>query len=642
MPAATVPVTTPPVGPAPTAIVVESTSYLAAVSTIANQTTGTLLENFDLSGTTGGPLPGWIYESGSEFPGANGQLTLAAGKTTPSLAANLQADLNCGATTIQLQVGSSCGLYVAMTRRLGSLYSTSSPDKAMIALNVQTTHPLLATSLRVIDGTGQTLQYPYSPRSLETNAGATWARVKVPIGLSSSYWGGANDGRLYNGITTFSLTAGKSGLVGPSSTLKLDDARLVDSGASVLALSRQASVLKTGVLPSVAGRFTVSSHFNQLSDTELSQAASIGISTVRLDIFWRTAEVGGRFDFSSYDTILKQLSKHGMSALFILAYGHPDHGGGGAPLTNADRAAYVEFARQAALFSKGRNVVALEIWNEPDNGNFWTHGDPDTYAQLLTPARLAIKAADPSRKVINGGPSWVNLPYILRLAKSGALNPLDGFAIHPYRSTAPETFAADISPIKSILSSQGMAAPSIWVTEWGYSSFGSFDRAVYGDGHDPRALARQGVLILRTVLTETALNLPLMTIYELSDAGFNPELREENFGLLTKNGVAKPSFTALKTLYSFTKTRNYIGLVEDVPANVHAMRWDGSDDSVFATWTDSPNVPVTLTVPRAATVTSWSGTSLPTTPTANPATSELKLTEAGGPVFVRFPITTTQ
>lgn len=638
-------VPTNPTTPAPVTSLVssENTAYLAAVTSIATQQAGigTQIESFDSVGTMGSAVGGWIYESGAEFPGARGGLTLVAGENSPSLAANLQADLNCGSTVIQAPVANGCGRYVAMTRRLGSLYALATPSTAMVSMSVQATHPLLSTALRVVDGTGQALQFNYVPRTLETNAGASWAKVMVPVGTSSSYWGGANNGQLYNGITSLSLTAGTPILAAPAASVKVDQIRLLESGATQWALSRQSEVLSAGVLPSTAGRFAIASHFYQISDNELSKAKSVGISIVRIDMFWKTAEVGGRFNFSHYDDVLKQLAKHGMSALFILDYGHPDHGVG-APITPADRAAYAEFGRQAALFAKGRNVIAFEVWNEPDNSKYWTNGDPNTYAQALAASRQAIKSADASRKVINGGASWVNLPYILNLAKTGQLNNLDGFAIHPYRPYAPETFASDMEPIKAILKSQGLTTPSIWVTEWGYSSVGTFDQSVYGNGQDPRARARQAVLVLRNVLTQTALNLPLMTIYELSDSGTDGTEGEHNFGLLTQAGAAKPSYNALQTLYSVTNTRSYKGLVKNVPANVHAMRWDSSSDSVFAVWVDSNNVPLTLSVPRSATVTSWSGATIGITNAANGNTAYFKLSEADGPVFVRIPATVTQ
>lgn len=643
VPVSTVPTTTPtaPAPTSPTTVNVESSTYLAAVSSVSSLTVGTQLETFDTSGSLGGGVTGWLYEPGSEFPGARGGLTLVSGEKTPSLAGNLAVDLNCGGTTYQLALPSGCGKYVAMSRKLGSLFSTATPDTAMISMDVQTSQPLLGTGLRVVDGSGQVLQYKFTARNLETAAGGTWARVMVPVGSSTTYWAGANDGQLHSGITAMSVTATTPTLATPAGNLKVDNVRLVDSGASNLALSRQSALLTNGVLPTVAGRFAVASHFWQLSDKELSQAASVGISVVRIGFDWPTVQSGGTFNFSHYDNILNQLAKHGMKAVVILAYGHPDYGGG-APVTSTSRAAFAEFARQSALFARGRNVIAFEVWNEPDNNNFWAGSDPEAYAQLLGVTRQAIKGADSTRKVINGGPSWVNLPYILKLAKTGQLNSLDGFAIHPYRPWAPETFAADVAPLKAVLSSQGITNPSIWATEWGYASVGLFDTAVYGNGHDPRARARQAVMVLRSVLTQTALNLPLMTIYELSDSGLDPNNGEHNFGLLTKAADPKPAFNALQTLYSFTKTRNYVGLVKDVPANVHAMRWDSSTDSVFAVWVDSTDVPLTLTVPKSATVTSWSGAAVTTTATSNPATAQLKLTEATGPVFVRYSVTVTQ
>lgn len=619
----------------------ESSAYLAAVNSVNQTVHGLQLETFDLLGANGGYPAGWIYEPGNEFPGARGGLSLVPGEASSSLAANLQADLNCGKTTIEATNSSNCGRYVAMSRKLGSLYATPTPDTAMVSMKVQVSHPLLNTSLRVVDATGQTLQLAYTAHNLETASGANWANVVVPIGTATNRWGGANDGVLHGGITYMALLASTPGLSAPPATIKVDSVRLQDDGSSYFGLSRQAPVLTSGVIPSMNGRLAISTHFYQMSDKALSQAASVGISTARLDMFWKFVESGGRFDFTYYDTLLKQFAKHGMSAVFILDYGHPDHGGG-APIAAADRAAYAEFARQAALFAKGRNVVGFEVWNEPDHPKYWTDGNPETYAQALVAARKAIKSVDPTRKVFNGGSSWVNLPYILRLAKAGELSALDGFAIHPYRPWGPETFATDMQAIKAVLTSQGVTKPAIWATEWGYSSYGMFDEAVYGNGHDPRARNRQATQVLRTVLTGTALNLPLLTLYELNDSGATANNGEENFGLLDLNSNPKPAFNALKTLSSFTKTRNYVGLLKDVPANVHALRWDGGDDSVFAVWVDANSVSLTLTLPKSATVTSWSGASVGVAATGNAATSQLKLKETDGPVFIRIPATVTQ
>ncbi len=49
-------------------------------------------------------------------------------------------------------------------------------------------------------------------------------------------------------------------------------------------------------------------------------------------------------------------------------------------------------------------VQLYEIWNEPDNPEFWApHPDAAAYAQLYAAARAAILAADPSARVLVGG-----------------------------------------------------------------------------------------------------------------------------------------------------------------------------------------------------------------------------------------------
>jgi len=61
-----------------------------------------------------------------------------------------------------------------------------------------------------------------------------------------------------------------------------------------------------------------------------------------------------------------------------------------------------------------------------------------------------------------------------------------------------------VTPLGSV---SGSTQP-MWDTEAGYSSYLFLDSARYGNGLDPRALNRQGVLTLRRVLTQLALDAP--------------------------------------------------------------------------------------------------------------------------------------
>lgn len=624
-----------------TARATETDSYLRAVNLVTqnNANIGTLIDGFDASGNNQGPVPGWYYERGQEFPGSNGSLNLVSGAAGSVAAANLNVDLNCGSHAIELTQTRACGRYVAMTRRLPALVPVANAETAVMQLRVRASHPLLAGTLRVVDASGQTLQFRIPTHTPESSTGGDWATVAVPLTRPVSHWGGANDGRLRDGITMISILASAPSLTAPPGTFSVDDIRLLDSGTVGYGVNRQAPVLSTGALPSLARRATVSSRFNHMSDAALKQAAEAGFTNVRLDIFWQLVESRGRFDFAHFDAILNRMAKYGLSAHFILAYGHPEYGTG-APTTDRARAGFLEYARRVAAFSKGRNVSALEVWNEPDNSNFWAGGDPVAYGSLLGATRQAIAEVDPNRRVVNGGPSWVNLSYILRLAQTGQLAKVHGFAIHPYRTAAPETFAGDTLAMKAVLGSQGLNLP-IWSTEWGLSSAGRFDTALFGNGHDARARDRQAVLVLRNYLAQIAQNLPMVTLYELADSGSDPNHPEHNYGLLGAGMVPKPAYTAIKTFNDLAASRRYRGLVADVPANVHAMRWDSTTDSVYTVWVSSVRTTLNLHVPEGATVRSWKGASLATTAATN-GSRTLRLGEADGPVFVVVPNTVTQ
>lgn len=621
-----------------TSVSSESDTYLRSVNMLAQNAahSGTLVDHFDASGVNTGSVPGWFYERGAEFPGSGGSLNLTGGAWNTVAAASLNADLNCGSTAIELSQIGTCGRYVAMTRRLPTLLVVTNSDTAMLQMRIRTSHPLLTGTLRVVDASGQTLQFRLPAHTPESAAGSEWATVAVSLARPMNHWGGANDGRIRNGITTISVLANVPTLTAPAGSIAVDDIRLMDNGVVDYGLSRQAPLAATGVIPTLQGRATVSSRFNHMSDAALKQAADAGFTNVRLDIFWQMVESRGRFDFATFDAILTRMAKYGLSAHFILAYGHPEYGTG-APTSATARAGFLEYARRVTAFAKGRNVSALEVWNEPDNTNFWSGGDPVAYADLLGATRAAIQSVDPARKVVNGGPSWVNLPYILRLAKTGQLAGLSGFAIHPYRTAAPETFGVDALAMKAVLASQGANLP-IWGTEWGLSSAGRFDTALFGNGHDTRARERQAVLVLRNYLAQIGQNLPVLTLYELADSGTDPNHPEHNYGLLSGSMTPKPAYTAIRTFNGFVASRRYAGMLANAPANVHAMRWDSASDAVYTVWVSSVRTTLNLHVPPGATVRNWKGSVVALTSTTN-GTQKLTLNEVDGPVFVVVPHT---
>ncbi|HWE07821.1 MAG TPA: hypothetical protein VG325_00620 [Solirubrobacteraceae bacterium] len=224
---------------------------------------------------------------------------------------------------------------------------------------------------------------------------------------------------------------------------------------------------------------------------QLQAVRATGATIARSDALWEATEpqapVAGRhrYDWGFDDTIAGSLAAHGLTWLPILDYTArwaqsvpgQDHS---PPRSPADYAAYASaFAgRYGAGGSFWRQhpqltplpVRTIEIWNEPDNPEFWTPGpSPAAYASLYLGARNAIDAVDPSVRVIVGGltSAPVFLPAMVR-AQPRLRDHIDGVAIHPYGT--PRVVLARVRDARATLVSLGMASVPLYVTEFGWTT----------------------------------------------------------------------------------------------------------------------------------------------------------------------------
>lgn len=105
------------------------------------------------------------------------------------------------------------------------------------------------------------------------------------------------------------------------------------------------------------------------------------------------------------------------------------------------------FAQFVAEF--GTRVAGYEVWNEPNNVEFWTQGpDPRAYAALLREVWRAVQDVDPDAQIIGGALSNNDLGYARQLSE--ALRDLGGDAdngffydqlgVHPYTGDATSGF----------------------------------------------------------------------------------------------------------------------------------------------------------------------------------------------------------
>jgi hypothetical protein len=223
----------------------------------------------------------------------------------------------------------------------------------------------------------------------------------------------------------------------------------------------------------------------------VSTLRATGATVARSDAFWEasepTAPVGGRHNFAWTfdDQIATALATAGLRWLPVLDYSAPwaqsiagqDHS---PPRSAADYAAYAE-AFAARYGSQGTfwklhpqlpqlPVDTFEIWNEPDNAEFWTpQPDAAAYAGLYAAARAAIQTVDPPGRVIIGGLTKLStfLPAMVAALPS-LRGHLDGVGVHPYGT--PRVALGRVRQAHAVLRLLGMGGVPLYATEFGWTT----------------------------------------------------------------------------------------------------------------------------------------------------------------------------
>jgi len=181
-------------------------------------------------------------------------------------------------------------------------------------------------------------------------------------------------------------------------------------------------------------------------------------------------------------------------------------------------------------------LVAIEIWNEPDLETYWPTRNFDTTfvpfmagmckafeGQPQTTPRVGFGFARPPSA---GSASKVALKSIV----SDYPKCLNAVSYHPYGMTATQ-----ISNAQTFIQ-QNFNLPGV-ISEWGVSALAS--------NGGPEG---QATRINAFIADVKRLNIPLTSIYEWrnSDSGSND--REKNFGFLTSDGQPKPARLSVEGL----------------------------------------------------------------------------------------------
>lgn len=184
----------------------------------------------------------------------------------------------------------------------------------------------------------------------------------------------------------------------------------------------------------------------------------------------------------------------------------------------------------------GSQMVAIELWNEPDLETYWPTGKFDTtFVPFMSAVCKTLQGQPPSTPVIGYG---FARPPSAGSASTVALNRivseypkcLSAVSYHPYGMTATQ-----ISNAQAFIQ-QNFHLPGV-ISEWGISALASNGGT---EGQASKINAFIGDV--------KRLNIPLTSIYEWKNSETGSNEREKNFGLLTSDGQPKPARMSVEAL----------------------------------------------------------------------------------------------
>lgn len=288
-----------------------------------------------------------------------------------------------------------------------------------------------------------------------------------------------------------------------------------------------------------------------------AHAIAAGMKSLRVEPYWDAVEKEkGQLalppELYPLEDLIAQTAADGVHPLVILDYGNPHYDGGSYPVSDEAQEGFVRYAQYIANRFKGQ-VRYYEVWNEWNAGTgisrppkYDQAASASNYARLFRKTYDAIKQIDPDAKVITGGLAHRDTGWLLRvLAQSGRLP--DGVSLNPYNFSEGEGASGDADKPEEVMrwldsldeairTHTGARIP-FFITEIGWPNH------VGKTGVSETASAQYLVRIL--LLSAQRANIMGVLWYDYQDDGVDPANPEDHFGLLTRDGVAKPVLAAM-------------------------------------------------------------------------------------------------
>ncbi len=307
--------------------------------------------------------------------------------------------------------------------------------------------------------------------------------------------------------------------------------------AAVVAASAAVMVFADAPRPIWSGT-GVNIQFTSAQRGEIELLAKGGFRYTRSVLAWGETETApGKYDFSKYEGLLRDLKVKGIRPIFCLSGSNSGYQVG-APTMPEARAAFARWAGEAAMRFKGEEIV-WEIWNEPNTEQSWKPSpSPTDYSLLAVETAKAMRFMDPGCRIIAPAVAGVDIQFLNSSLTEELLGLIDGVSIHPNRNGGPESLAGEIQPIRDLISRRAPAGRKelpIICTGWGYST-----------ARGKNTEGRQAMYATRMWLLNSALGISITVYDSWQDNGPDPDNPAHRLGLVRENLDLKPSFIAVK------------------------------------------------------------------------------------------------
>ncbi len=295
--------------------------------------------------------------------------------------------------------------------------------------------------------------------------------------------------------------------------------------------------------------------FNESDQQRLTRAKLVGVEVVRVAVNWRVMEPNGPglYDENFYMPRLAALFDYANEldiGIYVMLSGAPCWASAD-PNKNcaaqqydyayppANPAHYANTMREL-MRRHGSDILAYEVWNEPNIERFWRNPDPADYVDLLQTTYSTLKNQDASAIVLGGSLAATDVRFLEAMYAEGARGYFDALALHPYAAGAPDdcsiylfSFLCGVEAIRSLMLHNQDDKP-IWFTEFGWSSYDG----VGGFGEATQLAYLQQAL----ALIERWDFVPVATWYNLIDTDYDQSAPrfEHFFGLFDENFRPKP------------------------------------------------------------------------------------------------------